>query len=114
VRYVQEQLLDRVAMERALLEELQAFVTPELKERLWLQADRLGRFLGEFGRLGQQRESARELAHVTRELIEALRIWYAEIELALGGVRSSDVSGEGHRLLAELNPSRCGWAEANL
>ncbi|HEX7336914.1 MAG TPA: hypothetical protein VF252_06875 [Gemmatimonadales bacterium] len=114
VRFVEDRLLERVSLERALLDELRAFLPAEIKERLWLQADRLSRLLGDFGRLGRQRESARELAHVTRNLIDALRLWYAEIEFAAGGIRWSDVSGEGHRLLAELNPTRCGWADAHM
>jgi hypothetical protein len=111
VRYVDDQLLERFRLERALLEELRAFLTPEIRERLWMQADRLTRLLGEFTRLGRQRESARELAHTTRELLAAFRLWYAEIEFAAGGIRRSDVSREGIRLLAELKPTRCGWAD---
>jgi hypothetical protein len=113
MRYVEDQLLKRFRVERSLLEELRAFLTPEMNERLWMQADRLTRLLGAFGRLGRQRESARELAHTTRELLEALRLWYAEIELAAGGIRGSDLSQEGIRLLSELNPVRCGWADAH-
>jgi len=113
VRYFEDQLQQRFQVERILLEELRAFLTPEMNERLWMQADRLTRLLGTFGRLGRQRESARELAHTTRELLEALRLWYAEIELAAGGIRLSDVSREGIRLLGELNPARCGWADAH-
>jgi hypothetical protein len=113
VRYFEDQLQKRFQVERILLEELRAFLTPEMNERLWMQADRLTRLLGTFGLLGRQRESARELAHTTRELLEALRLWYAEIELAAGGIRWSDVSREGIRLLGELNPARCGWADAH-
>lgn len=113
VRYVEDQLLERFKLERALLEELRAFLTPKIRQQLWIQADRLSRLLGEFTRLGRQRESARELARTTRELVEALRLWYAEIEFSAGGIRRSDVSGEGIRLLAELNPTRCGWADAH-
>jgi tRNA nucleotidyltransferase/poly(A) polymerase len=113
VRYVDDQLQERFHLERALLEALRAFLTPEMNERLWMQADRLTRLLGEFARLGRQRESARELARNTRELLDALRLWYAEIELAAGGIRYSDLSREGIRLLGGLNPARCGWADAH-
>lgn len=113
VRYVDDHLLKRFQLERALLKELRAFLTPEIRERLWMQTDRLTRLLGEFTRLGRQRESARELARTTRELREALRLWYAEIEFAAGGIRRSDVSREGIRLLAELNPTRCGWGDTH-
>jgi hypothetical protein len=113
VRYVDDELLHRFDLERGLLKQLHAFVTPEMNERLWMQADRLTRLLAEFTWLGRQRESARELARITREILEALRLWYAEIELAAGGIRWNDVSREGIRLLAELNPARCGWADAH-
>lgn len=113
VRYVEDQHLERFRREWALLEELRAFLTPEIRERLWMQADRLTRLLGEFNRLGRQRESARELAHTTRELLDALRLWYAEIEFGAGGIPWSDVSRQGIQLLAELNPTRCGWADAH-
>jgi hypothetical protein len=113
LRYVEDQLLERFHLERALLEELRAFLPPEIRERLWMQADRLTRLLGEFNRLGRQRESARELAHTTRELLDAQRLWYAEIEFGAGGIRGSDLSREGLRLLADLNPTRCGWADAH-
>ncbi|MEA2722948.1 MAG: hypothetical protein QOH59_719 [Gemmatimonadales bacterium] len=113
MRYVDDQLLHRFQVQRVLVEELHAFLTPEMNERLGMQADRLTRLLRTFGRLGRQRESARELARTTRELLEALRLWYAEIELAAGGIRWDDVGREGIRLLAEFNPIRCGWADAH-
>lgn len=108
LHYVDDQLLHRVHLERVLLEELHAFITAEMNERLCMQADRLTRLLAEFTRLGQQRESARELAHITREILAALRLWYAEIELAAGGIRRGDLGQEGIRLLAELGAARCG------
>jgi hypothetical protein len=113
VRYVEDQLLDRFQLERRLLDELRAFLTPEIKERLGMQADRLTRLLADFRRLGRERARARELAHTTRELLDAVRLWYAEIEFAAGGIRWNDVSSEGIRLLAEFNLARCGWADAN-
>ncbi|HEU5304334.1 MAG TPA: hypothetical protein VFU40_06800 [Gemmatimonadales bacterium] len=113
MRYVEDELLARFRLERDLVEALRAFLTAEMRERLELQADRLARLLAEFNRLARQRESARELAHTTRELLEALRLWYAEIEFAAGGIRSSDVSTEAIQLLAELNRTRCGWTDAH-
>jgi hypothetical protein len=113
VRYVEDQLLDRFQLERRLLDELRAFLTPEIKERLGMQADRLSRLLAGFRRLGRERARARELARTTLELLDAVRLWYAEIEFAAGGIRWNHVSSEGIRLLAEFNLARCGWADAN-
>jgi len=77
------------------------------------QAERLARLVDNFNQVGRQRESAREVAHTARELTEVLRLWYAEIEFAASGIQMADVSSEVIHLLAELNPGRCGWADAN-
>lgn len=113
VRYVEDQLLDRFQLERRLLDELRPFLTPEIKERLGMQVDRLSRLLADFRRLGGERARARELAHTTRELVDALRLWYAEIEFGAGEIQGSDVSKDGMRLLADFNIARCGWADPN-
>jgi hypothetical protein len=113
LRYVDDQLLHRFHLERALLQELHAFVTAEMNERLSMQADRLTRLLAEFTRLGRQRESARELARTTRDILAAFRLWYAEIELAAGQIRWTDISREGVRLLAQLDETRCAWGDAH-
>ena len=110
VRYVEEQLASRFESERALLQQLRAFLPAEIRERLDMQAERLSRLIENFNRVGRQRESAREVSHTARELTEALRLWYAEIELNAGRIHLVDVSWDGIRLLGELNPARCGWA----
>jgi hypothetical protein len=62
------------------------------------------------------------LARTTGEFLEALRLWYAEIEFALGEVRQKDVGAEARRLLRRfLGGARvddwfvapgCGWEPA--
>jgi hypothetical protein len=78
-----------------------------------MQAERLCRLIDTFNRVGRQRESAREVSHTARELTEALRLWHAEIEFAVGGIHLTDVGRDEIRLLNGLNPARCGWADAN-
>ena len=112
VRYVEEQLASRFESERQLLQQLRAFLPAEVRERLPMQAERLSRLIDDFNRVGRQRESAREVSHTARKLTEALRLWYAEIELNVGGIHLADVSRDGIRLLSELNPARCSWADA--
>ena len=102
VRYAGDLFQERFKLEEAFLKELHPFLTPELNERLWMQVDRLGRLHRDLIYLAHERGSARELAHKARELLEALRLWYAEIELALTATRESDLGVEGARLLAEL------------
>ena len=113
LRYVEEQLASRFESERALLQQLHAFLPAELRERLDMQAERLCRLIENFNRVGRQRESAREVAHTARELTEALRLWYAEIEYAVGGIHLTNVGRDEIRLLNGLNSARCGWADAN-
>jgi hypothetical protein len=113
IRYVEEQLASRFQSELALLQQLRAFLPAEIRERLDMQAERLSRLIEDFNRLGRQRESAREVSHTARQLTEALRLWYAEIELNAGRIHLSDMSRDGIRLLSDLNPARCGWGDAN-
>ena len=109
VRYVEEQLATRLGSERALLHQLRAFLPPEITKRLRMQAERLSVLVENFNRVGRQRESAREVALTARELTEALRLWYAEIEYAVGGIHLADVGSDELQLLDALNPARCGW-----
>ena len=113
VRYVEEQLASRFESERQLLQQLRAFLPAEVREQLAMQAERLSRLIDDFNRVGRQRESAREVSHTARNLTEALRLWYAEIELHVGGIHLADVGRDGIKLLSDLNPARCGWADAN-
>ena len=113
VRYVEEQLVSRFESERELLQQLRAFLPAEIRERIRMQGERLSRLIENFNRVGRQRESAREVSHTARELIEALRLWYAEIELNAGSIHLADMSRYGIRLLGELNPARCGWPDAS-
>jgi len=113
VRYVSEQLPARLGSERALLQRLRAFLSPEITKRLSMQAERLSGLVEHFNRVGRQRDSAREVARTAWELSEVLRLWYAEIEYAVGGIHVADVGRDEMRLLDELNPARCGWADAN-
>ena len=113
VRYVEEQLPARLGSERALLQQLRAFLPPEITKRLSMQAERLSVLVEHFNQVGRQRESAREVARTAWELTEALRLWYAEIEYAVGGIRVADVGRDEIRLLNGLNSARCGWADAN-
>ena len=114
MRYLDEQLSVQFQLERGLLEQLRAFLPAEMRERLWMQADRLERLFDDLTRLGRQRESAREVAHTARLVLEALRLWYAEIELAAGGIQWTSVNQEGIRLLTQLSCTRCGWADAQV
>jgi hypothetical protein len=42
------------------------------------------------------------VASLTRQLLDALRLWYAEIEFAIGDVRESDLTPRGAELMSRL------------
>ena len=91
VRYVADGFLERFHLEQQLLEELHPFIMPELRERLRMQVGRLARLHQDLVRLAPQRGTAREVARTAREFLEALRLWYAEIELAVGALRQQEI-----------------------
>lgn len=103
VRFVSEQLQERYLLEQELLDLLRPVLAPELRGRLQLQADRVWRLRQDIERLGTGHHTARELAHATRELIEALRLWYAEMEFGLGDVELGDIGSRAERILRQLN-----------
>ena len=114
VRYLWDQFAERFLLEQRLLDELHPFIPVELRNRLEMQIDRLGRLQHDLDRLAHQRGVARELASTTRALLEALRQWYAEIEFAAGEIRRSDISNSAQGILEKLNrgSSSC-WVSAD-
>jgi hypothetical protein len=102
VNYLREQFPERLRLEQELLTELHAFLTPELNERLRMQIERLARLHHDLEQLGQRRTPASEMARAVRELLEALRLWYAEIELAAGGIRRKDIGTQADQLLGRI------------
>ena len=84
VNYLRSQFPERLDGEQQLLTQLQPLLRPAVRETLRMQADRVIRLHQELQRLSDRRARAMEMARVTRGLLEALRLWYAEVELALG------------------------------
>lgn len=107
MRYVAETFLERFQLEQELLEELRPFLLPEVRERLRRQVDRLARLQQNLERLTRQRGTGREITHSARELLEALRLWYAEIEFAVGDLPRHALSNAASRLLDQF--SRPAW-----
>lgn len=104
---------ERFQLEQALVRELESFFIPEMKERLWMQLDRLMRLQSDLEQLTRQRSAARDVAHTVRQLLEALRLWYAELEFAAGGICRNDMSATACTLLEQMEASlsRSGAAQ---
>ena len=108
VRFVSDLFQERFELEQVLLNDLHPFLEPELNGRLWMQVDRLDRLYHDINQLARRRGTAREIAHMSRDFLEALRIWYADIEFAAGDIRQRDLSRKATQILAQL---RGGWAD---
>jgi hypothetical protein len=102
VRYLSDDFPDRYRRERALVDELRPFLLPDVAERLVREGDRLFRLRLELDRIGRRRGTATEVAAGTRDLLEQLGVWCAEIELAADGLTRDALPAEATDLLAHL------------
>lgn len=102
VRYLNDEFLDRFEWERAFVDELHAFLPVDVTERLHRHGDRLARLRLELDRVGRRRGTGAEVATATREFLEQLALWCAEIEGAARTIPREALTGEGSTLLAHL------------
>jgi hypothetical protein len=112
VRYVGDTFPERFQLEQDLLEELHPFILPEVRHRLAMQVDRLGRLQQQLELLAKQRGTARDLALTARQLVEALRLWYADIEFAVGHLRLEEIGPRAGDLLDRF--SGPAWLEGSV
>jgi len=107
VNYLRSRFPERLDTEQQLLNELQSFLRPAVRSTVRMQGDRVVRLHQELQRLSDGRARANDMARVTRALLEAVRLWYAEVELAVGGIRLQALSTSARRA---LDGFRCGSA----
>jgi len=107
VNYLSDQLPERLTLEQALLRALDSALDLEVRNRLWNQANRVMRLHAELHELNTRRPEAIDLARTTRLFLEALRLWYAEIELAVVGIRWDNLSARAKAALDELAAGTC-------
>jgi hypothetical protein len=102
VRYLCDDFLDRFEWERALVDELRPFLDPDATERLEREGNRLARLRLDLDRVGRRRGTAADVAAGTRDLLEQLGLWCAEIEAATPRIPRDALTAEGATLLAHL------------
>jgi hypothetical protein len=102
VRYLADDFREHCRLERALVDELRPFVAEEEAARLVHESDRVLRLRLELDRIGRRRGSEAEVAAGTRDLLEELGVWCAEMELAGRGIGRGALPAEGAELLAHL------------
>jgi hypothetical protein len=113
LRYLAERFPDQFRLERELSRQLDPLISIELSDRLRVQGDLVTRLHRDCSRLGHEPGTARELARRAQELLEAVRLWCAEFELAAGHIPEAAASESVIRILGRM--SRCctpAWAVA--
>lgn len=101
--FVSEQLQERYDLEQKLLDELLPVIAPAMRDRLRLQGEQVSQLRQDVQRLAAGRSTARDLARAVEELVQVLRLWYAEIEFGLGEVRRDDIGSRANQILDQLN-----------
>jgi hypothetical protein len=86
IRYLHERFIWDYRSELSLVEELRPFLLPEEMERLLAGSDELERICQDLDQVEDGRRAVGRVAQLTRELLERLQFWCAEIELAAGRV----------------------------
>ena len=107
VRYLADQFMGQYHRERALVDEVRPFLPPDIAERLTHDGERIGRLQCELDRVGRRRGTAHMVSVVSRELLQLLRAWCADIEEAAGRIPRGLLPEEGNRLIADLELYTC-------
>jgi hypothetical protein len=104
IRYLSDDFREQFRLEHGLVNELCPFLPAEASERLLRGGDRILHLRLELERLQRRgrRVVTSELALATRDLLEQLGVWCAEIEAAAGDVRPDDLSADAALLLDQL------------
>lgn len=104
IRYLTDDFREQFRLEHGLVNELCPFLPAEASERLLRGGDRILHLRLELERLQRRgrRVVTSELALATRDLLEQLGVWCAEIEAAAGDVRAADLSADAALLLDQL------------
>ena len=103
LRFVSEQLQERCRQEEKLVDELRARLSPGMRDRIRQLGEDVDRLRQAVERLARGRCTARELADAAQDLIQGLRLWFAEIEFGLGDVCLSEISPCANQILIQLN-----------
>jgi hypothetical protein len=94
VNYLENKFLDRVKLDSAFLSELHLVRNSELTGLLTTQLQSLLRLHREVQSLSRQCPPISDMAAAIRRLLEALRLWYAEIEFAAGRIAGEEITSK--------------------
>jgi hypothetical protein len=97
MNYLSDRLPERLNLEQALLRALESSLSLEDRNQVWNQANRVMRLHAELNQSSDQPAAAIEIARTARVFVEALRVWYAEVELVTHSIRWQDLGKSAKR-----------------
>ena len=97
MNYLSDRLPERLTLEQALLRTLECSLSLEDRNKVWNQANRVLRLHAELLQLDDQRVALSDMARTTRVFLEALRLWYAEVELVTHSIRWQELGTSAKR-----------------
>jgi hypothetical protein len=111
--YLSDRLPERLTLEQALLRTLECSLSLEVRNQVWNQANRVMRLHAELNQLSDQPVAPNDMARITRVFLEALRLWYAEVELATHSIRWQDMGTSAKRAFDQFAAgARDSWLPA--
>jgi hypothetical protein len=100
--YLTDRFEHAYALECAVLDQLRARLAGDASGRLVDERRAIDDLRAEFERIGCEQDIALPASAIARSLVAALRRWWSEIEQAMSGLRSGELSTESRDLLQEL------------
>jgi len=97
MNYLTDRLPERLTLEQTLLRTLDCSLSLEVRNQVWNQANRVMRLHAELQQLSDEPFPATDVARATRVFLEALRLWFAEVELATHSLPWEDLSTSAKR-----------------
>ena len=102
VRYLADQFIAQYRRECALLYELRLVLPQDVFDRLMKDGVKIGQMLDELDRVGRRRGVARTMAVLSRTLLDLLRAWCADIEMAAGWIPVDRLTAAGYESLVQM------------
>lgn len=102
VRYMNDEFVAHFALQRSLLTELRPLISSNHLDSIDAGTERVARLRLGLDRIGRRRGTSTEFALMAEELLAALELWCAEIELAVRQVDPDHLPDDGARMLAHL------------
>ncbi len=97
VRFLADEFAAQLRRECALLEELRAFLPGGVPDQLLQEGERISQLQRHLDRIGRRRGTAQTVSVASRQLLDSLRGWCANIEAAVWEVDPSALPEEARQ-----------------